>query len=138
MVLKVTKPVVVLPLVGVNRAFAEGPSICVAQPDSRTTAQEIISLFIQRPQFKTLSLSHLILIKLGCDSIVTNTLWELNRVRRTYTMMCAKFWVEVLQLPCINTTKPLPCSSCITSVLITWCSDTPSCLDDSAVPPCST
>ena len=86
MVLKVTKPVVVLPLVGVNRAFAEGPSICVAQPDSRTTAQEIISLFIQRPQFKTLSLSHLILIKLGCDSIVKNTLWELNRVRRTYTM----------------------------------------------------
>jgi hypothetical protein len=86
MVLKVTKPVVVLPLVGVNRAFAEGPSICVAQPDSRTTAQEIISLFIQRPQFKTLILSHLILIKLGCDSIVTNTLWELNRVRRTYTM----------------------------------------------------
>ena len=52
MVLKVTKPVVVLPLVGVNRAFAKGPSICVAQPDSKTKAQEKISLFILRSQFK--------------------------------------------------------------------------------------
>jgi hypothetical protein len=52
MVLKVTKPVVVLPLVGVNRAVAAGPSICVAQPDSKTKAQEKISLFILRSSFK--------------------------------------------------------------------------------------
>jgi len=42
----------VLPLVGANRAFADGPSICVAQPDSKTKAQEKINLFILRSQFK--------------------------------------------------------------------------------------
>jgi hypothetical protein len=67
MVLKVTTPVVVLPLVGLKRAFADGPSICVAQPDSKTKAQEIISLFISRSQFKNLSLSHVIEIKFNCD-----------------------------------------------------------------------
>jgi hypothetical protein len=50
MVLKVTKPVVVLPLVGVNRAFAEGPSICVAQPDSIIKENAMIILFIARSQ----------------------------------------------------------------------------------------
>jgi hypothetical protein len=43
MVLKVTTPVVVLPLVGLNRAFAEGPSMCVAHPDSMTKAQGIMN-----------------------------------------------------------------------------------------------
>jgi hypothetical protein len=50
MVLKVTRPDVVLPLVGVNRAFAEGPSICVAQPDSMIKEHAMIILFIPRSQ----------------------------------------------------------------------------------------
>ena len=57
MVLKVTKPVVVLPLVGVNRAFAKGPSICVAQPDSKTKAQEKITSIHRRSCFLTKNLS---------------------------------------------------------------------------------
>jgi hypothetical protein len=51
MVLKVTEPVVVLPLVGLKRAFAECPSICAAHADSKTTAQKIMVLFILGPQF---------------------------------------------------------------------------------------
>jgi hypothetical protein len=46
MVLKVTTPVVVLPLVELKRAIAEGPSICVAHPDSMAKAQEMINLYI--------------------------------------------------------------------------------------------
>ena len=50
MVLKVTRPVVVLPLVGVNRAFAVGPSICVAQPDSMIKEHAMFILFIPKSQ----------------------------------------------------------------------------------------
>ena len=50
MVLKVTRPVVVLPLVGVNRAFAVGPSICVAQPDSTIKEHAMFILFIPKSQ----------------------------------------------------------------------------------------
>jgi hypothetical protein len=46
MVLKVTTPVVMFPLVGLKRALAEGPSICVAQPDSMIKELAMISLFI--------------------------------------------------------------------------------------------
>ncbi|HEU4538461.1 MAG TPA: hypothetical protein VFS00_30280, partial [Polyangiaceae bacterium] len=50
----------------------------------------------------------------------------------------ASAFVLTCRSPCISTISGLPRSSCITRVLITWCSGTPSWRADSSVPPCST